>query len=373
MNETTIPRPLQVVMDDVGWFNGKDDREIGGPSRSGLKRYHCLEDYQAIERLGKNLGQKINCAFVIGEWDLENRLPRTIPHFSHFGSSWDNAKYRNPREMAEMAEFITAAEHIDVCIHGLYHGYYMPGTDNHDVSDYYYRIHGELIMVKEDEVRLRLETFLEILYKYGIRKPVNSFVPPSFQYRAFELSAILKDYGILYVTTPFASLTPRKPDDTVFIENGIITCNRYNQKALPWDGAACDFDTVVTPQGILGLHWPNILHMDPAENPKVVDRTQSFFDRSTEQFGIVLSKDVGFCATQYLYEKYTKISASDGTVTLDFSEVPEAAGRRGSFVISLKGGIASAVGCEFALYDTKKEFANYLLTPKAERAELVIR
>ncbi len=44
MKETIIPRPLQVVMDDVGWFNGKDDREIGGPSRSGINRFHWLED-----------------------------------------------------------------------------------------------------------------------------------------------------------------------------------------------------------------------------------------------------------------------------------------------------------------------------------------
>ena len=104
MDKLSIPRPLQVIMDDVGWFNGRDDRKIGGPSRTGLNRYHFLEDYMAIEEFGTMLGQKINCAFVMGEWDIENVLPRKIKHFSHFGDSWDNAKYRDPNEMAQIAE-----------------------------------------------------------------------------------------------------------------------------------------------------------------------------------------------------------------------------------------------------------------------------
>ena len=366
-----IPRPLQVVMDDVGWFNGKDDREIGGPSRTGIDRCHCLADYTAIEQLGQMLGQRINCAFVLGEWDLENKLPKTIPHFSHFGPSWDNAKYRNPREMAEIAEFISSAEHIDVAIHGLYHGYYMPGTDNHDMSDYYYRIDKALYMVPEDEVRLRLETFLELMHRHGIRKTVNSFVPPSFAYRTFELSRILREYGILYVTTPFATMTPKAPDDTVFVENGIITSNRYNQRALEWDDLAPDFDRAVTPPGILGIHWPNILSMDPAKNAETVDRTKGFFNRSAEQFGMVLSSGVDFCSTQYLYEKYTKVTVCGNTVKLDFSAVPAAPGRLDSFILSAEGRIASAVGCGYAFRDTKKAFSNWQITPQGDCAELL--
>ena len=165
--EYVIPRPLQVVMDDVGWFNGKNDMEIGGPARTGLDRYHCLADYQAIEQFGALLGMKINCAFILGEWDLENELPRKIRHFSHFGDSWDNAKYRNPREMAEIAEFISSAEHIDVCLHGLYHGYYMPGVDKPHGSDYYYRKNGELILTDEQNNIVIVRTLAPT--EYGIR------------------------------------------------------------------------------------------------------------------------------------------------------------------------------------------------------------
>ena len=54
-----IPRPLQIVVDDVGWFNGKDDREDGGPSRTGMPRRHVAEDILAINRLGKALNMNI--------------------------------------------------------------------------------------------------------------------------------------------------------------------------------------------------------------------------------------------------------------------------------------------------------------------------
>ena len=373
MVEYRIPRPLQVIMDDVGWFNGKDDREIGGPSRTGIYRYHCLEDYKAIEQFGKNLNQKINCAFILGEWDLENELPRRIPHFSHFGDSWDNAKYRIPREMDEIAEFVSSAEHIDVALHGLYHGYYMPGTDNHDCSDYYYKINKQLIMVPEDEIRRRIETFLELMHKHGIHKTVNSFVPPSGAYRTFELSRILREYGILYVTTPFGGMTPKAPDDTTFVENDIITSNRYEQKALRWDDVGPDFDLAETPPGILGTHWPNILNMDPKKDLETVEKTKGFFERSAETFGIVLSRDVGFCSTQYLYEKYTRITEEGGTLILDFSEVPEATGRCGSFVLSVKGCIASAEGGAYEACERRRDFVNYSIVPHADRVKLVLQ
>ena len=55
----TIPRPLQIALDDVGWFCAEDDRKQGGPSRTGVTRRHCYKDYIAVNELGKRLGMKI--------------------------------------------------------------------------------------------------------------------------------------------------------------------------------------------------------------------------------------------------------------------------------------------------------------------------
>ena len=65
-----IPRPLQIVVDDLGWFCGDDDRESGGASRSGMPRRHNHKDYMAMNELGKALDQKIFCAFCLAECPL---------------------------------------------------------------------------------------------------------------------------------------------------------------------------------------------------------------------------------------------------------------------------------------------------------------
>ena len=375
MENVRIPRPLQVIMDDLGWFNGSDDRKIGGPSRTGLRRYHCLEDYMAVEEFGAAIGQKINCAFVLGEWDLENELPKKIKYFSHFGDSWDNAKYRDPEQMEKIADFVSNAEHIDVALHGLYHGYYMPGVDNHDTSDYYYRINKQLFMVPEDEIRLRIETFFEFMNKYGIKKQVNSFVPPSGAYRVNELSRILREYGILYVTLPFRVMTPKieDPEETVFIENDIISSNRYEQKALPWLGYDIDFDTAYIPNGIEGTHWPNILNMDPTKNSSSVAKALGFFRRGAARFDLVITRDVAECSTQYLYEKFTKVSVDGNTVHFDFSEVPQATGRLDHFVINVKGMIAQSEGCEYSVFGRQPDFTNYTLKLYSDKASVTLR
>ena len=37
MENIIIPKSLQIVMDDVGWFNGNDDRKRGGSAREMLR------------------------------------------------------------------------------------------------------------------------------------------------------------------------------------------------------------------------------------------------------------------------------------------------------------------------------------------------
>ena len=49
----SIPASLQLVVDDVGWFHGPDDRENGGSARTGMPRSHTAADYEALELLGR--------------------------------------------------------------------------------------------------------------------------------------------------------------------------------------------------------------------------------------------------------------------------------------------------------------------------------
>ena len=54
-----IPIAGILQLDDVGWDNGRDLRLSGQASRSGLPRYHALEDYQLLHEIGKEINSSI--------------------------------------------------------------------------------------------------------------------------------------------------------------------------------------------------------------------------------------------------------------------------------------------------------------------------
>ena len=43
-----IPISYVIEMDDVGWDQGHDLRMLGQASRSGIPRYHTIEDYFTV-------------------------------------------------------------------------------------------------------------------------------------------------------------------------------------------------------------------------------------------------------------------------------------------------------------------------------------
>ena len=358
-----IPDSLHIVVDDLGWFNGKDDRENDGPSRTGMPRRHCAEDYRAVNELGRRLNMKISCAFVMGEWDFDNRL-RNIPCLSRYGENWDNASYFDEREAVECVRAINESEYIDFNVHGLLHGNYRNPSDDHDISDFYYRVDGVLYMVEESEVRARLDAFFDLVNCHGIKKRINSFVPPSFNYRADELSLILADYGIRFVSTIFSErmLGKSREEDTVILENGIVTLDR-NNNLVPWDAYDYDPKNIPVSSGIFGIHWPNLLHLDPKRNIEVVDRWEKYFDKCADTFGIILARDISFAAAQSLVKRYARVESTDNSIKIDLSDVPLLAGLDNSFAVSSRYEITTACGAEIEPLDIKDGFINYKVIP----------
>jgi len=170
-----IPMPFHICVDDTGWFCGSDDRKIGGPSRTGMKRFHTVEDYIAIENLGKAINMKISCGFVLGEWDMEGNIKK-LPNSPRFGKTWQLSENRNKKEMEEIADVINSSSHIDFVLHGIYHGYYKNGADTHDISDYYYPLSGKIIRIPENEIRQKFDAFFRIMDYHKIKKQVNQFI-----------------------------------------------------------------------------------------------------------------------------------------------------------------------------------------------------
>ena len=380
MDRFIIPNALQIVIDDLGWFNGKDDRENGGPSRTAMPRNHVAEDYVAVNELGKALGMKINCAFVVGEWDPDNRLKK-LPHFSKYGEDWDNAKYLDKDEMRRVAEAVNASDYIDLSIHGLMHGYYTDGIDNYDASDFCYKIDGKIQLIPECEIRARLDAFFDILDHYGIKKKVNSYIPATAYYCYDGISKIMRDYGIEYICQPY-SHTDFEGKDSPFlatIENGIILTDRRNYisekgprtvNICPWDECSTDFSALPKAHCIVGTHWPNFLHIDPKKNIELVPRNVEYFKSSTEAWGNMTSRNLGFYSTQALYKRFAKAEERDGCFKIDVSEVPTPTGNLGKFYVSAREPVSEYSGCEIALYETRADHLIYEVVPKSDKITL---
>ena len=366
-----IPNALQIDMDDMGWFCGKDERAEGGPSRTGIPRRHAVADYTAVNELGRRLGMKINCAFVIGEWDPDNRLA-SIPYLSRYGDAWDNASHLDRDLLRACVDEVNRSEYINLCVHGLLHGYYKPGVDWHDTSDFYYRVNKELLMTPEDEVRRRLDAFFGLLRDHGVKKRVNTFIPPSFAYRFDELSHILVDYGIEYVGTIFGTMASAGTPPTAPIDIepcGIVTYDRHHNP-LPWDAFGGEWEELPPLFGLIGVHWPNFLHADPERNLETVDRAEAYFRRSAAQFGTILSRDVAFYASQELYKRFAAVEETGDTLSVDLSALPKTHGVKDRFYVSAKGEITSAEGCSASVYEKMSDFVTYEIIPSESRVIL---
>ena len=121
-----IPMPLQIVIDDVGWWSGVNDSESGGPFRSGIVRDHVPADYEAIVVLGQKLGMRPQAAFIACEWDRENIL-KDIPTSTWMGADWDNNRWVGPW-LEEAADILrTNRDHVELVAHGVGHEYWESG------------------------------------------------------------------------------------------------------------------------------------------------------------------------------------------------------------------------------------------------------
>lgn len=362
MRNIVIPSPLQITMDDLGWFCGTDGRREMEPARSGVTRRHVAEDYKVVNEIGRRLGMRINCAFVMGEWDIDNRL-KNIPCLSPRGSNWNNALSFDRAEAERCVDVINRSEYIDVAVHGLYHTYYLPDC-KYNNTDYYYTKDNELFAVPEKEIRMRLDAYFDLIEYHGFHKSINSFIPPSFRYMPNHLAKILRDYHILYASTTFKWISHEDYTSGAVIDNGMIIVDR-NNNLIPWNEMESKPDGLPVVSGIFGCHWANVCHQNPRENISLVNSWVNYFERCKGTFGIILSRDIAFCSTQTVYKKYAKLSFHEGKCMIDTTDVPQAEGLGSVFYISTDKPLSEWAGCDVKIYEKCGDFINYEVAPRS--------
>lgn len=313
--QLTIPMPLQVIVDDVGWWSGEDGSQFNQPYRTGIGRDHLPEDYLALAALGKELGMRILAGFVLCEWDKINLL-RKLPSATWMGREWDNAGIRS--EDKERAAEIIRNERaaIEIALHGIGHEFWVGGRMER--AEFH---NNDCEMRDRDEIRRHLEGFFQLMKQYDLGTPPGTFIPPALKHSFGNgeegFQKLLSEFGISSVTTRFdkARQYSRPLHPHVTWESEVLLVDR-GQAACAWNEIACE-PAFAFDRPFLTLHWANILHQDPRKNLDIVRKWAYFLRDGAARHGLILAPDMRSCLTQFLHRVFSTIYAQSGEFSID--------------------------------------------------------
>jgi hypothetical protein len=332
-----IPMPIQVVIDDVGWWNGNNGSRQQEPFRTGIVRNHVPEDYQAIVDLGRALNIRPQAAMILCEWDRKNIL-RKLPTATWMGAGWDNSKWVGPW-MDKAADIIrNNRAHYELTMHGVGHEYW---TDGKFTRAEWAERNGTMRPL--DQVEAHLDAYAELLEQNQLGPFPSAWVPCAF-YHGFgpigesKVSAaeVVKKRGVTYINTPFSIMANREGVQYGLFgfDAGVITVDR-GQDALGWTATGVA-PTRAVRGPTCGMHWPNVLHPDPQRNSETVDVWVRFLRPFNDRVDAMLAPDSLFFRNQLVHNVCTPLTLTERTVRLDFTKVDGMPGTLGRKELTLR-------------------------------------
>ena len=325
----TLPRPVQLVIDDVGWREGWDLAAEGGPYRAGIDRLLEPADYAAVADLGQILGIRPQCAMVLCEWDRGNACA-DYPTSTAAGRAWDNRGRVGPWLDESIAVIRDRGAHFEFALHGVGHEHWEDGI----------RTRAEWLgggaheRWRPEVLAGHAECFRRIMRQNRLgtlggatRLPV-SFVPCAFRYLWDEeddesTGAFLARQGVRYASTPFSSCTfvhasLLAPDGG--FDHGLFVLDRGNS------GISYKvYDTVPekpTPNSVCGIHWPNLLRPDPAENGTAVARWAGYLEGLRADPGVLLARTMAETVSQWFHWRFASLRSDGEAWRLDLAGIP---------------------------------------------------
>ncbi len=333
-----IPLPLQIVIDDVGWWSGLDGHEQNEPFRTGIARRHTLADYEAIVALGRGLNMRPQAGLVLCEWDRENRL-RAVPTATWMGADWNCPPF--PADEAESVADLVNREsaHIEPTVHALGHEYWQDGKSTRAE---WYDLNG--VMRDPADVRRHLDAFRAIYQARGFRLPLESYIPTAFLHRFGEdgqgLASRLKAFGVGFISTPFTTMFRSRPTEYVRFgtEDGVWTVDR-GRDPFRWFTHGPDPVSAVVEGPVCGMHWPNLLHADPARNHEVVNRWVERLRVWAWQPDHMLAENTRAFMSQLVAHTVIGATTTPAGTTFDFRGIDGMTGpaHPGSFFVRVEG------------------------------------
>jgi hypothetical protein len=330
----SLPMPLLPVVEDVGWWQGRDGSAANGPYRNNFPRRHSLADYQALSRFADRLSTRIVLGMVMGEWDRTNFL-KDLPGATWMGAEWNNRLNQGPW-LDEAADYLNShSSHLEIALHGICHEFWHNGkmqrSEFHDTDN---RMRPAAL------VRRHLDAYASLLEQNGLTKFPRLFVPPAL-YHSFgngedSIQALLHDYGIRYVTTRFSRARrysePVHPNMTW--ECGVTILER-GLSPVDWDVPASP-PVWNEPGPILPLHWGNLLHPDPGRNAEIVDAWASLLLEKTAGVERILAEGTASCWRQAGVFFLAEMHRQEETVVIDLGALPDMAAFFGPFFLKIQ-------------------------------------
>ena len=316
-----IPRPLQVVIDDVGWWDSVDSRADGnGPSRTACVRPHAVADYAALAQLGRESGSRPLIALVLGEWDTRGIL-RELPSSTWLGEKW-SARSAVAEKCAAAAEILRGSgDCLELALHGICHQYWGNGRVPADPE--WYGRDEQCTMHPRAELRRHLEYFARLFIQHQLGAFPTSFVPCNFRY-AFgngenELAGLLKPWGIDLISTPWSSMVQRRrPEGEHFgIDAGIPVIDRDGDE-IRWFENDCDPGRCTFDGNTCGLHWPNLLNGDPEKSGENISRWAAALRAVNRRFDRMLARNSADHRAQVIYGELTDAEYTSTELRLNF-------------------------------------------------------
>ena len=331
MDRVVLPCALQLCVDDIGWFCGKNELDVGRPSRSGMPRDHVAEDYAALNALGKAIGMKILAPMTVGEWDKDNILRGEIG-MTYEPHSWDRKSTIDMKLAESCFAELERSEYIEPAMHGVLHGNYAPDGSQITEMELFGYPEGDLrrlATLPTSELERHFELYFKIYNAWGFTKKIRAFVAPDgipahlTADELYPLAEVLSKYGINYWTSRWKRTVSYSQSfgDVFYLEKNV----KYG---IPWDTVDCDAKKLwnfadendEVKGDVLGAHWPNFLKPDYIDNLDCVAGWIDYFKRQSEIFGVMLSRDIAFSASQHLYRKFSKLTIENGQLVIDVSE-----------------------------------------------------
>ena len=376
MDKIKIPVAIGIIVDDVGWHNGEDQRMQGLPARSGLPRIHHPDDVRALNAIGKGLNTKIICSLVLGDWDRNNTL-RGIPHITPDESSWDAAGEMDPEYTKAYFNALEESEYLDYSLHGLFHSYYENGKLN-TARQYYpntYNEQGEIDgyrWLPTEEFRRMIDLFYGIYNDWGFKKKIDVFVSPCGCWGTPDsegnkrYAEVLREYGIKYWCNSW-----REYEETLGTVNGIMASK--GDDICPWNAYDVDprylenhFDDPDSALAYICGHLTNFIRYNPEKNFEYVDAWIAYFKKHTDHFGTMMARDIPFAASQYFYSKLSRIEKQGTTYIIDLSQLSkiDAKGLSDKLYLSFKKETepTECLGGSLRLYEEKADHNIYEIT-----------